>query len=116
MKGKRVIAGILLVGILATALAGCKNADVTKKERENTFRDLKRLVDRYQIKLDIPKLRQMECWQNYDLTTTSLDDYSIYLPTLTLSAGFPFTKTYFNDSSGYMLGVDYYWITNEFLY
>ena len=29
-----VIAGILLVGILATALAGCKNADVTKKERE----------------------------------------------------------------------------------
>ena len=78
----------------------------TKKERENTFRDLKRLVDRYQIKLDIPKLRQMECWQNYDLTTTSLDDYSIYLPTLTLSAGFPFTKTYFNDSSGYMLGVD----------
>ena len=73
---------------------------------KNTFRDLKRLVDRYQIKLDIPKLRQMECWQNYDLTTTSLDDYSIYLPTLTLSAGFPFTKTYFNDSSGYMLGVD----------
>ena len=34
MKGKRVIAGILLVGILATALAGCKNVDVTKKERE----------------------------------------------------------------------------------
>ena len=34
MKGKKVIAGILLVGILATALAGCKNADVTKKERE----------------------------------------------------------------------------------
>ena len=78
----------------------------TKKERENTFRDLKRLVDRYQIKLDIPKLRQMECWQNFDLTTLSLNDYSIYLPTLTLSAGFPFTKTYFNDSKGYMLGVD----------
>ena len=73
---------------------------------KNTFRDLKRLVDRYQIKLDIPKLRQMECWQNYDLTTTSLDDYSIYLSILTLSVGFPFTKTYFNDSSGYMLGVD----------
>jgi len=33
MKGKRVIAGILLVGILATALAGCKNADVKKKEK-----------------------------------------------------------------------------------
>ena len=78
----------------------------TRKERENTFRDLKRLVDRYQIKLDIPKLRQMECWQNFDITSTSLNDYSIYLPTLTLSAGFPFTKTYFNDSKGYMLGVD----------
>ena len=34
MKGKRVIAGILLVGILATALAGCKNTNITKKERE----------------------------------------------------------------------------------
>lgn len=78
----------------------------TKKERDNTFRELKRLVDRYQIKLDIPKLRQMECWQNFDITSTSLNDYSIFLPTLTLSAGFPFTKTYFNDSKGYMLGVD----------
>jgi len=64
----------------------------TKKERENTFRELKRLVDRYQIKLDIPKLRQMECWQNFDITSTSLNDYSIFLHTLTLSAGFPFTK------------------------
>ena len=33
-EGKRVIAGILLVGILATALAGCKNTNITKKERE----------------------------------------------------------------------------------
>ena len=32
MKGKRVIAGILLVGILAVALAGCKNTDENKKE------------------------------------------------------------------------------------
>ena len=78
----------------------------TKKERESIFRDLKRLVDRYQIKLDIPKLRQMECWQSYDINSAPLKDYSIYLPTLTLSAGFPFTKTYFNDSTGYMLGVD----------
>jgi len=77
-----------------------------KKTRDNTFRELKRIVDRYQIKLDIPMLRQMECWQNYDITSQSLNDYSIYLPTLTLSAGFPFTKTYFNDSKGYMLGVD----------
>ena len=34
MKGKRVIAGILLAGILAVTLAGCKNTDNTKKETE----------------------------------------------------------------------------------
>ena len=77
-----------------------------KNERETIYRDLKRFAERYQIKLDIPKLRQMECWQSYDLTTNSLKDYSVYLPTLTLTAGFHFTITYFNDSSGYMLGID----------
>ena len=78
----------------------------SKDEREETIRNLRRLADAYQIKLDIPRLRQMELWQNYDLTSFSLKDYSIYLPTLTLSAGFPFTQTYFNDPNGYMLGVD----------
>ena len=34
MKGKRVIAGILLAGILAVTLAGCKNTDHTKEETE----------------------------------------------------------------------------------
>ena len=34
MKGKRVIAGIMLVGILAVTLAGCKNTDDSKKETE----------------------------------------------------------------------------------
>ena len=34
MKGKRVIAGILLAGILAVTLAGCKNIDNTRKETE----------------------------------------------------------------------------------
>ena len=34
MKGKRGIAGILLVGILAVTLAGCKNTDSSKKETE----------------------------------------------------------------------------------
>ena len=33
MKGKRVIAGILLAGFLAVTLAGCKNTDNTKEER-----------------------------------------------------------------------------------
>ena len=35
MKGKKVIAGILLAGILAVTLAGCKNTDNTKEETEN---------------------------------------------------------------------------------
>ena len=34
MKGKRKIAGILLVGILTVTLAGCKNTDVSKTETE----------------------------------------------------------------------------------
>ena len=34
MKGKRMIAGILLAGILAVTLAGCKNTDNTKEETE----------------------------------------------------------------------------------
>ena len=34
MKRKRVIAVILLVGIIATTLVGCKNANVSKKETE----------------------------------------------------------------------------------
>ena len=34
----------------------------TRKQREEILRDLKRIVERYQIKLDIPKLRQMECF------------------------------------------------------
>ena len=34
MKGKRVIAGILLAGILAVTLTGCKNTDNGKKETE----------------------------------------------------------------------------------
>lgn len=77
-----------------------------RKEREEQFRELKRLAEIYQIKLDIPKLRQMEAWQSFDITGYNLKDYSIYLPTMTLSAGFPFTKTYFNDYSGYILGYD----------
>jgi hypothetical protein len=77
-----------------------------KKNREKVFRDLKMLAKEHMIKLDIPRLRQMETWQRYDITTQTYEDYAFYLPTLTLSAGFPFTKTYFNDSTGYMFGVD----------
>ena len=77
-----------------------------KKHREEVIRDLKRIADPYHIKLDVPRLRQMEAWQNYDITPNTFEDYGFYLPTLTLAAGFPFTKTSFNDSAGYMFGVD----------
>lgn len=76
------------------------------EERQEILRTLKSLADVFHIKLDIPRLRQLETWQSYDITTKPLKDYSVYLPTLTLAAGFPFTKTYFNDSLGYLLGCD----------
>lgn len=77
-----------------------------RKEREDTIRDLKKIAKKNRIKLDVPRLRQLETWQSYDITTNSLKDYSNYFPTLTLGAGFSFTKVSFIDSSGYMLGVD----------
>lgn len=77
-----------------------------KKKREDTFRELKRYADYYKIKLDITRLRQYETWQAYDISSNCINDYSIYLPTLTLAAGFPLTTTSFNDSSGIMMGVD----------
>ena len=77
-----------------------------RKEREDTIRDLKKIAKKNRIKLDVPRLRQLETWQSYDITTNSFKDYSNYFPTLTLGAGFSFTKASFIDSSGYMLGVD----------
>lgn len=77
-----------------------------RKEREDTIRDLKKIAKRNRIKLDVPRLRQLETWQSFDITTNSLKDYSNYFPTITLGAGFSFTKAYFNDPTGYMLGVD----------
>ena len=77
-----------------------------RKEIEDTIRDLKKIAKKNRIKLDVPRLRQLETWQSYDITTNSLKDYSNYFPTLTLGAGFSFTKASFIDSSGYMLGVD----------
>lgn len=77
-----------------------------RKEREDTIRDLKKIAKKNRIKLDLPRLRQLETWQSFDVTTTSLKDYSNYFPTITLGAGFPFTKANFIDPTGYMLGVD----------
>ena len=77
-----------------------------RKKREELIRELKRMGDYFKIKLDTTRLRQYECWQAYDISTNSISDYSVYLPTLTLSAGFPLTTTCFNDERGIMMGVD----------
>jgi len=77
-----------------------------KKKRDELVRELKRMGDYFKIKLDVTRLRQYECWQAYDISTNSISDYSVYLPTMTLSAGFPITTTCFNDERGIMMGVD----------
>lgn len=77
-----------------------------KKERDYYYKRIKELASYYQLKIDIPRLRQMETWQSFDITGFLLKDYAFSLPTLTISSGFPFTKTFHNDKSGYVLGVD----------
>lgn len=77
-----------------------------KKKRDEITRELKRVADYYKIKLDTTRLRQYESWQSYDISRNSIEDYSIYLPTMTLSAGFPLTTTSFNDERGIMMGID----------
>lgn len=78
----------------------------TKKERDNLIKEIKRNAELYQIKIDVPKLRQLEAWQSYDLTDKTFNDYAMYLPTVTLASTFFFTENYHNDSSGYLIGED----------
>jgi len=78
----------------------------TKKEREERVKEMKKIADVFQIKLEVPRMRQYEVWQGFDITSKILDDYKMYLPTLTLAASFPLTITHFNDETGYMLGTD----------
>lgn len=77
-----------------------------KKTREELVKEIKRNAELYQIKVDIPKMRQLEAWQCYDLTDRSFKDYVMYLPTITLASAFFFTENYHNDSTGYLLGED----------
>lgn len=77
-----------------------------KKEREEKLKELKKIADVFQIKLDVPRMRQLEAWKAFDISKSSFEDYHNYLPSLTLSASFPLTITNFNDTSGYMLGSD----------
>ena len=77
-----------------------------KKEREEKLNELKKIADVFHIKLDAPRMRQMEGWQAFDIKCAGFDDYHNYLPSLTLSASFPLTITHFNDETGYMIGTD----------
>ena len=77
-----------------------------KKQREDKIKELKKIADVFHIKLDVPRLRQMEGWKAFELYKTGFEDYHIYLPSLTLSASFPLTITNFNDETGYMIGTD----------
>lgn len=77
-----------------------------KKERDMYYKKIKEYANFYQLKIDIPRLRQMEAWHSFDITGFLLKDYAFSLPTLTIASGFPFTKTFHNDTNGYILGVD----------
>ena len=77
-----------------------------KKTRDEIVKEIKRNAELYQIKIDVPKLRQMEAWQSYDLTDKSFKDYAMYLPTITLASTFFFTENYHNDTTGYLIGED----------
>lgn len=78
----------------------------TKEERNEIIKTIKRNAELYQIKIDVPRLRQMEAWQSYDLTDKGMKDYKMFLPTLTLSSSFPFTENYHNDTTGWLIGED----------
>lgn len=77
-----------------------------KEQRDEIIKEIKLNADIYHIKIDIPKLRQMEAWQSYDVSDRPFKDYAMYLPTLTLASGFPFSESYHNDVSGWLLGED----------
>lgn len=78
----------------------------SKEQRDEIIKEIKLNADMYHIKIDIPKLRQMEAWQSYDISDSTFKDYAMYLPTLTLACGFPFSESYHNDTSGWLLGED----------
>ena len=77
-----------------------------KKTRDEIVKEIKRNAELYQIRVEIPKMRQMEAWQSYDLTDKSFSGYSMYLPTVTLASTFFFTENYHNDTTGWLLGED----------
>lgn len=77
-----------------------------KKQREEIIKEIKNNAELYQIKIDVPILRQMSAWQSFELTDKGLPDYAMYLPTNTLASAFFFTENYHNDSTGWLIGED----------
>lgn len=77
-----------------------------KKEREEILKEIKTNAELYQIKVDVPNLRQMSAWQGFELTDKGFPDYAMYLPTSTLASAFFFTENYHNDSTGWLMGED----------
>ena len=78
----------------------------TKNERDEKIKELRKIADVFQIKLDVPRMRQYEGWQAFDINKNGFEDYHQYMPTLTLASSFPLTITSFNDETGYMMGTD----------
>ncbi len=78
----------------------------TKKQREEILKEIKTNAELYQVKVDIPTIRQMSAWQAFELTDKGFADYAMYLPTQTLASAFFFTENYHNDSTGWLLGED----------
>ena len=77
-----------------------------KTTREEIIKEIKRYAELYQVKIDIPRMRQLEAWQSYDLSDKPLMGYNMYLPTVTLASTFFCTKNYHNDPEGWLLGED----------
>lgn len=78
----------------------------TKEQRDEKLKELKKIAMVKKIKLEVPRMRQFESWQAFDISSSMLKDYDTYMPTLTIAASFPFTVSCFNDDKGYMLGID----------
>lgn len=74
------------------------------KKLNKIWKDLKGYTDQNEIQLDICRYRQLEAWQCFDLTTLNFKDYTKPIPTSTLAAGFPITRSYFLDANGFYLG------------
>ena len=48
-----------------------------RKQREEKIKELRKIADVFQIKLDVPRMRQMEGWQSFDITKNGFEDYML---------------------------------------